>query len=115
MVAIITYPESLLNALNYHEKKVTKGNAEFLHAENFLLDSKQLNFYDKLTRFQNQIDLNAKVKTNLLHVSLNFEPSEKIVKGELTEIANKYMARIGFGDQPYLVYEHFDAGHPHIH
>ena len=25
------------------------------------------------------------------------------------------MERIGFGNQPYLVYQHHDAGHPHIH
>ncbi len=25
------------------------------------------------------------------------------------------MSKIGFGDQPYLVYQHFDARHPHIH
>ena len=25
------------------------------------------------------------------------------------------MERIGFGEQPYLVYQHRDAGHPHIH
>jgi hypothetical protein len=25
------------------------------------------------------------------------------------------MDKIGFGDQPYLVYRHLDAGHPHIH
>src|SRR5258708_20469301 len=25
------------------------------------------------------------------------------------------MERIGFENQPYLVYQHFDAGHPHIH
>jgi hypothetical protein len=25
------------------------------------------------------------------------------------------MEKIGFGKQPYLVYEHFDAGHPHVH
>ncbi len=25
------------------------------------------------------------------------------------------MDKIGFGDQPYLVYQHLDAGHPHIH
>ncbi len=25
------------------------------------------------------------------------------------------MEKIGFGDQPYLVYQHDDAGHPHIH
>ena len=25
------------------------------------------------------------------------------------------MEKIGFGEQPYLTYQHFDAGHPHIH
>lgn len=25
------------------------------------------------------------------------------------------MDKLGFGEQPYLVYQHFDAGHPHIH
>src|SRR3954452_19551010 len=25
------------------------------------------------------------------------------------------MDKIGFGEQPYLVYQHVDAGHPHLH
>src|SRR5690242_6088470 len=25
------------------------------------------------------------------------------------------MDKIGFGNQPYLVYQHYDAAHPHIH
>jgi uncharacterized protein YijF (DUF1287 family) len=25
------------------------------------------------------------------------------------------MEKIGFGEQPYLIYKHEDAGHPHIH
>ncbi|RYZ55464.1 MAG: relaxase, partial [Sphingobacteriales bacterium] len=30
-------------------------------------------------------------------------------------IAMSYMDRIGFADQPYLVYRHHDAGHQHMH
>ncbi|MBU0695419.1 MAG: relaxase/mobilization nuclease domain-containing protein, partial [Bacteroidetes bacterium] len=26
-----------------------------------------------------------------------------------------YMGRIGFSKQPYLIYQHQDAGHPHVH
>ena len=33
----------------------------------------------------------------------------------LQRIAIDYMDRIGFGDQPFLVYRHYDAQHPHIH
>ena len=25
------------------------------------------------------------------------------------------LEKIGFREQPYLTYQHFDAGHPHIH
>ncbi|MEP7375705.1 MAG: relaxase/mobilization nuclease domain-containing protein [Chitinophagaceae bacterium] len=115
MVARITFPKILLNALNYHEQKVNKGAAECLLAENFLLDEHQLKFYDKLNRFKSQIELNTSVKTTLLHASLNFEPSESFSKDELIQIATSYMSKIGFSDQPYLVYQHEDAGHPHIH
>ncbi len=33
----------------------------------------------------------------------------------MKDIASQYMQKIGFGKQPYLVYRHNDAGHPHIH
>lgn len=115
MVARITFPKNLLNALNYHEQKVNKGVAECLLAENFLLDEHQLKFYDKLNRFKNQIELNTTVQTTLLHASLNFEPTETFSKDELIQMATTYMNKIGFGNQPYLVYQHEDAGHPHLH
>jgi len=30
-------------------------------------------------------------------------------------ITDTYMDKIGFGRQPFLVYQHYDAGHPHVH
>jgi len=40
--------KSIGKALNYNEKKVQQGEAECLHAQNFLKDASGLNFYDKL-------------------------------------------------------------------
>ena len=54
-------------------------------------------------------------KSNTLHISLNFDPSEKLARKTLVAIAKSYMGKIDFGNQPYLVYEHIDSGHPHIH
>ena len=59
--------------------------------------------------------MNENVTRNSVHISLNFDPSEQISKERLQEIADNYMHQIGFGEQPYLIYQHFDAGHPHIH
>jgi uncharacterized protein YijF (DUF1287 family) len=46
---------------------------------------------------------------------LNFGIGEQIRKEKLVQIAAMYMEKIGFENQPYLVYQHLDAGHPHIH
>lgn len=115
MVAKITTPGSISKALNYNEKKVQKGVAGCLYAGNFLKDAGDMNFYEKLAHFKRLIDLNTRAKTNTLHISLNFPPSENLGQKKLLQIAAAYMNKIGFGEQPYLVYEHKDAGHPHLH
>jgi Relaxase/Mobilisation nuclease domain len=116
MVVRIKSPHSLQRALNYNEKKVQQEKAECIHAENYLLNPDQMNFYQKMERLQDLISLNERAKkSNTLHISLNFDPSEKFSQEKLTEIAKVYMEKIGFGEQPYLVYQHHDAGHPHLH
>jgi hypothetical protein len=117
MVAAITTPHSMQRALNYNEKKVERGQAQLIHAGNFLQLPEEMNFYDKLERFEKQMELNQRAQTKTLHVSLNFDPSEKekLTREKLIELAGEYMQRIGFGRQPYLVYQHQDAGHPHVH
>lgn len=84
-------------------------------ASRFGTDIDELTFRHKLTRFENLTMLNSRVKTNALHIMLNFDTSEKIGATKLQQIAAAYMDKIGFGDQPYLVYEHKDAAHDHIH
>lgn len=116
MVVRIKSPHSLQRALNYNEKKVQKGQAACIHAGNYILNPGQMNFYQKMERLQDLISLNERTKkTNTLHISLNFDPSENLSKESLAKIAVSYMEKIGFGMQPYLIYQHSDAGHPHIH
>lgn len=115
MVAKIIVSKNIGKALNYNEQKVQKGQAECIHAENFLHEKDGMNFYDKLERFTDLMSMNERAKTNTLHISLNFDPAENLSAQKLIKIAKSYMHKIGFGDQPYLVYQHHDAGHPHIH
>jgi hypothetical protein len=115
MVAVIKTGHSIQRILNYNENKVKEGVAEAISAANYPMDVKQLSFNNKLNRLLNQAALNENVTRNSVHVSLNFDPSEKVSNEQLKEIADTYMQKIGFGEQPYLVYQHFDAGHPHIH
>lgn len=91
MVARIYPPSAVKRSLNYNENKVKVGKAECLHAENFLLEKDQMNFYQKLSRFEKLAALNQRTDKSGLHISLNFDPSEKIGKEKLIAIAGEYM------------------------
>jgi hypothetical protein len=116
MVAIIKTGHSIHRILNYNENKVQQGVAQCIGAGNYPIDIEKMVFTMKLNRFIKQAHLNENVKRNSVHISLNFDVTEKgISKEKLMEIADTYMEKIGFKEQPYLVYQHHDAGHPHIH
>jgi hypothetical protein len=115
MVARIRTGKNMLGALNYNENKVREGKAQCIAENVFGARVDQLAFAAKQKRFDDQMRLNRRSKTNVVHISLNFAVGEKLGNEKLTQIAASYMARIGFGDQPYLVYNHFDAAHPHVH
>ncbi len=115
MVAIIHNSSSLKNALHYNENKVRQKLAVFFHSGNYSKDTEKLGFSDKINRLEKLVALNQQTKINCVHISLNFDPLDRLNTEKLKDIADVYMQKIGFGEQPYLVYEHNDAGHPHLH
>lgn len=101
--------------LHYNENKVTDGEASLILASGFAGDIEQVNFNQKLTRYNHLLQLKPNVKTNAVHISLNFHSSETLSNLKLQQIASAYMEKIGFSDQPFLVYRHEDAAHSHMH
>jgi hypothetical protein len=115
MVAVIHSSSSLRNCLNYNEQKLKTGDARLLDAGYYPMDGDKMNFHQKLARLEKLTSLNQRTRVNSVHISLNFDPSEKFSDDTLREIAAVYLEKIGFASQPYLLYQHLDAGHPHIH
>lgn len=115
MVAKVIAGKTIRGVLNYNENKVQEGKALCLYAHNFPAEVDSLTFKSKLDTFFQYTSKNDKVKTNAIHISLSFDKQDKLNKESLKEIASKYLDRIGFGNQPFLVYQHFDAAHPHLH
>ncbi|WP_200979890.1 relaxase/mobilization nuclease domain-containing protein [Echinicola sp. 20G] len=113
MVVRITTGKSIKGVLHYNENKVGQGQAKLLFASGFLENNPSFQF--KINRFHELSQLNRRTKTNAVHISLNFSPDDQLDRDMMEQIANEYMERIGFGNQPFLVYQHFDAGHPHLH
>jgi hypothetical protein len=115
MVAKIKTGRSILGAINYNERKVRSGKAELILAQGYLKEPSDLSFSDKVNRLTDLTKRNERTQVNALHVSLNFAVGENLDKWTLQQIADEYMEGLGFGKQPYLVYQHYDAGHPHLH
>lgn len=115
MFAKIRHNKKIRNTLYYHEKKERQRLAECLTAVNFVKDLEHLTHKDMLHHFQQLTSLHETITHNGLHVSLSFHPTDKLSNKDMINIAEQYMQEIKFGDQPYLVYRHYDTIHPHVH
>lgn len=115
MVTRITFPKSVAKALNYNEQKQQQGKAMCIGGNGTLINANELNFYQKLAVLENRNSLNDRATTKTLHISLNFSPIEEFSATQFMEIATDYLHQLGFAEQPYFVYQHEDAGHPHLH
>lgn len=115
MVAKIVEGSSIRGILHYNEDKVEKREAKVLMASGFATDIERLNFHQRLYRFETLHQLSPRIKCNAMHITLNFHPDDKLDMGRMQQITSEYMEKIGFGEQPYIAYQHLDAAHPHIH
>ncbi|MDP4260061.1 MAG: relaxase/mobilization nuclease domain-containing protein [Bacteroidota bacterium] len=115
MFARVNYNRSIRHTLGYNERKLRQGQAQRLLAANFLKDTNNLTQKDMLRRFQRLNGLHSVAKTNTLHISLSFHPSDQLDDRRMTDIARAYMQRLNLDKQPFLVYRHLDTGHPHMH
>ncbi|CAL1519181.1 relaxase/mobilization nuclease domain-containing protein [Chitinophaga sp. MM2321] len=125
MVAIIKPGQSIRRVFYYNENKLSaffindKGEkkpcATLLMAGNYPMDLEQTREKHRLNMLLKTAEKRPSVTSPSLHISLNFAPKEEHPETLLKQIAAEYMDAIGLGEQPYLVYQHHDAGHPHMH
>ena len=115
MFAKVESAISIRSPLLYNERKVEAQQAIFLDAHNYWQEKEDLSLREKQQRFNNLTVLNERSKKKILHTSINFHPLDKLSDKEMTHIATEFMTAIDFGNQPWLLYRHIDAGHPHMH
>ena len=115
MYAEVNSARSIRSPLVYNEQKVEDKQALFLDAHNFWQEKDELTLRDKQQRFSSLTVLNERSRKKILHFSVNFHPDDKVGDKEMTRIAAEFMKGIDFGEQPWLLYRHIDAGHPHMH
>jgi len=115
MYSRIEKSKSVRMSIEYSEQKLELGQAESLLAENFVKEHERLTKEEKIQWLEWRTCLNERAKADTLHFSLNFSPADQLSNEQMKTIARKYMESMGLGEDPYLGYRHFDAGHPHLH
>ncbi|MDR0604620.1 MAG: relaxase/mobilization nuclease domain-containing protein [Bacteroidales bacterium] len=65
--------------------------------------------------FEPYLLANNKTEKPVLHVSINPDPKDVLTNEQLSNIAQEWMQKMGYGDQPFIVYLHEDIERRHIH
>ena len=118
MVIKIHQTESTREAFNYNEKKVEQKHARFFHSKNtteltpFVYSKSQ-----RLSQLNDIENRNKRCKNKCFHVSVNPTNAEleKLTKNGLKKAIDDFMKHMGYGHQPYFVYEHADLKRTHFH
>lgn len=118
MVANIRTGATVGGAVRYNEEKVNRGQAEVLFWNRMLdpFDTTGRMSHERcMASFEPFLQANRRTTNTVFHVSLNPSPEDRLTDEQLGEIAREYMERMGYGEQPYIVFKHRDIVREHLH
>ena len=118
MVAKINRGVSLYGAIAYNQQKVGDSHARIISGNRMIADitdSPERLMQRTMWAFESYLLANRNTEKPILHISLNPSPEDKLTDAQFANLAKEYMDKMGYGDQPYIVYMHEDIGRRHIH
>lgn len=116
MIAKIGKGSNMYGAILYNQQKVDKENGAVLLLNKIpdTVDGRySVAYFNKC--FEPYLSANIKTEKMVRHISLNPDPTDKVNDEQFTEMAQEYMERMGYGNQPYIVFKHTDIDRTHIH
>ncbi|MBW8523812.1 relaxase/mobilization nuclease domain-containing protein [Chryseobacterium chendengshani] len=116
MVAKIGRSSNLYGALAYNNKKVEREKGKILMTNNMIETTDGRYTVSQLAHsFDSYLAANRNTEKYSLHISLNPDPKDKVSDENFIDLAQDYMQKLGYGDQPYVVFKHLDIDRTHIH
>lgn len=116
MVANITTGKDVYGALAYNQEKVNRGVADVIGTHIIREpDDGDFTVAQTAADLLRWIPVHHRTEKPVVHISLNPDPKDILSDTQLQEIADEYMQRMGWGEQPYIVYKHNDIDRTHIH
>ena len=116
MVPNITSGSSFYGVIAYNKIKVDDGTAKVLWHPKIAADtSGNVPIENCVQAFEPYIALNSHVRKPVIHISLNPSPKDILSKEQMTVLAQEFMEKFGYGNQPYIVWLHEDIDRKHMH
>ena len=116
MVAKISVGNSLYGAIAYNGEKINEAQGRLLTTNRIYNDgSGKVDINKAMEGFLTFMPPQMKVEKPVVHISLNPHPEDVLTDAELQDIAREYLEKLGFGNQPYLVFKHEDIDRHHLH
>lgn len=116
MVAKISIGSSLYGALAYNGEKMNEAHGRVLGANKIVLPADgNINISAMAENFKAFMPKMGKTKKPVLHISLNPHPNDRLTDQDFEILAREYLDKLGFGEQPYIIYKHTDIDRHHIH
>ena len=116
MVAKISIGSSLYGALSYNGMKMNRDEGRVLGANKIILPADgHIDIARMVENFNLFMPKMGRTKKPVLHISLNPHPDDKLTEQQYEILAREYLDKLGFGEQPYIIYKHMDIDRHHIH
>nr|WP_307724004.1 relaxase/mobilization nuclease domain-containing protein [Empedobacter brevis] len=100
--------------VKYNDKKVGNGKGELMLMKNFPSFINESSNREEVKSYLACISKNEKVKKPQFHAMISTKFQEHS-KEELSQIAEKFMEEMGYGNQPFLIVFHNDTESSHVH
>jgi len=116
MIAKIGSGNTLYGTLSYNQIKVDENHAKVIFTNRIIENTDgDFDIHSCLQSFEPYLLANKRTEKPVLHISINPDPKDKLSDEQLSEIAQTYMQKMGYGNQPFIVYKHEDIERRHIH
>jgi len=121
MIAKINTGSSIYGALAYNMDKMEEQEATVIHTSRMMHDPacRDIISMDRaLLSFEPYLAENrqhGKTRKPVVHISINPSIGDNLSDGQYRRIVDDYMEKLGYGNQPYIVFRHNDIDREHIH
>ena len=114
MVVVVLKAATSFAGIDYNERKNEEGKSELLVAENFAMNPDNLKKSDYIAYMESVCRTNPAVKAKQFHAVISCKGREYSAE-DLKNVALQYINKMGYGNNPYMIYFHSDTENNHVH